>query len=278
MLKQRVITGIVLALIGIFLLFGTGPFFPFFLWVIFGVMGVEWVAMRQQRLGKSGEFIHVTPYQYDNFVRCCVVGAFIFLTALFFFLPGFSIKLGAIFWLFALVSLFFSQDSVRFLVLPWPYQIIGLVILTSAWIAAVRLHELSPWLLLYAIFVIAASDIAAYFVGRKWGKHFLAPEISPKKTWEGAFGGLIAGVVVSLIFMGFSRYFLHGFSISWLRWILSGVLLGVFGIVGDLFESRIKRLVNVKDSGKILPGHGGLWDRFDSHVAGFVVAAFVFLV
>jgi phosphatidate cytidylyltransferase len=157
-------------------------------------------------------------------------------------------------------------------------MLIGLGMISLTWAIAVHLQSVSPLLLLYGVLVISASDTGAYFVGKKWGRHFLAKTISPKKTWEGALGGLIVGLVVSIIFCLFSKGgLLHGNTVSSWRWIVSGVFLVIFGIVGDLFESRIKRLVDVKDSGRLLPGHGGLLDRFDSHLAGIVVMGFFFL-
>jgi phosphatidate cytidylyltransferase len=238
----------------------------------------EWVSMRKKILGKDGEFMLVNPSQYDLSALILAVFFFFMLSSVFFFLPEFSLKLGGVFWLLILLSLFFSAQSVRFLVSFWPYLFIGFGMIGSTWAIAVHLQAISPFLLLYGVLVISASDTGAYFVGRKWGKHFLAKTISPKKTWEGAFGGLILGLVVSGIFCFFSKeILLQGAVISSWRWIVSGVFLVIFGIVGDLFESRIKRLVDVKDSGRLLPGHGGLLDRFDSHLAGIIVTGFFFL-
>ncbi len=275
MLKNRVITSIYLSLLGIFLLFLSGPFFPFLLWLLFALMVLEWVSMRKQILGDEGELLRVNPYQYDNTVRVCCVIALVSFSSLFYLVPFFSIKVGGIFWLLALASLFCSSKSMQFLVGFWPYMFTGLIMFIAAWTAAVYLHTLSPWLLLDVILVIAASDSGAYFAGKKWGKSLLAKDISPHKTREGAWGGLAAGILVSLFFWIFSHLFPGLLRLSFLRAISSGFFIVVFGIVGDLFESRIKRLLNVKDSGKFLPGHGGLLDRFDSHLAGLVVAALI---
>jgi phosphatidate cytidylyltransferase len=104
-----------------------------------------------------------------------------------------------------------------------------------------------------------ASDALAYLVGSKLGRHRMAPKISPNKSWEGFWGGLVGSVAVWLI--------LFAWGINGLTWpfaILCGVLTGIAGVVGDLVESRIKRTAGVKDSGNFLPGHGGLLDRTDS--------------
>ena len=278
MLKKRVITSLALTLLGIFLLFFSGPTFPFCMWILFALMGVEWISMRRETLSKTGEFLPVSSFQYDGWAKFWGVLAFILLSGLFVMLPFLAIKLGVVFWLFALASLFFSTEIVRFMVRFWPFMLIGLCILFSAWTSVIHLEHFSPWVLLYVILVVAASDIGAYFVGKKWGRHFLAKDISPNKTWEGAVGGLIAGMLVSVIYLLLSQGPLKELSvISDFKWLFSGAVLVIAGIVGDLFESRMKRLVNVKDSGRLLPGHGGLLDRFDSHLAALVVAAFVFL-
>lgn len=106
------------------------------------------------------------------------------------------------------------------------------------------------------IFLIWANDTGAYFVGSKLGKHKLAEAVSPNKTWEGFFGGLVLSIVVGVIFANISGY-------DPLNWAFFGIAAGIFGTLGDLFESSLKRYTGVKDSGNIMPGHGGLLDRFD---------------
>ena len=118
-------------------------------------------------------------------------------------------------------------------------------------------------LLLLLILVISFSDVAAYFGGKSFGKSLLAPNISPKKTWEGSFFGVIGGGLVGAIF---GEHFL---SMFWLKGLLLSIVLSVIGQFSDLVESKIKRLCNVKDSGTILPGHGGVLDRID----GYLMAA-----
>lgn len=115
-----------------------------------------------------------------------------------------------------------------------------------------------------------ANDAAAYFVGSRFGVHKLAPRISPHKSWEGFFGGLLGSVVVWLL-VGL----LHVQGVGLLLAIIAGVLVGISAVVGDLFESRIKRGVGVKDSGDFMPGHGGMLDRSDSMLFGCAVAYFL---
>ena len=115
-------------------------------------------------------------------------------------------------------------------------------------------------LLFYLLFVISFSDIFAYFGGKRFGKSMLAPTISPKKTWEGSFFGVVGGGIVGAVFGEITM------SMFWLYGMLLAMVMAVIGQFGDLIESKIKRLCNVKDSGKILPGHGGILDRIDGHM------------
>ncbi|RYM07155.1 phosphatidate cytidylyltransferase [Sporolactobacillus sp. THM7-7] len=125
----------------------------------------------------------------------------------------------------------------------------------------VRLREESLALLLFVQVTIWATDSGAYFIGRKWGRHKLAPRVSPNKTREGFFGAIAAALLVAVFFQLAAGDPLFS---DW--WVLLFVTLvvSVAGQLGDLAESAIKRYFGVKDSGNILPGHGGLFDRFDS--------------
>ena len=120
------------------------------------------------------------------------------------------------------------------------------------------LQRLDPWLafLLYAI--VWLGDSAAFYVGSAIGRHKMAPRVSPNKSWEGAAAGLAAGVVATLVW----SWYHHG-AIDW-KLLLVATLTGIAAQLGDLFESLLKRAVNVKDSGALLPGHGGMFDRMDA--------------
>jgi len=124
------------------------------------------------------------------------------------------------------------------------------------------------WVFL-ALFTTFGSDTAAFFVGKALGRHHLAPSISPGKTWEGAIAGVLGAIIVSLIFTVFMP-------LSYGQAIFLGLLVSIFGQLGDLVESLFKRNMGVKDSGKLIPGHGGFLDRIDSVVfAGVVVYYYV---
>jgi phosphatidate cytidylyltransferase len=145
----------------------------------------------------------------------------------------------------------------------------GLIVLVPAWLALARLQA-SPGRLLAVLMIIWLADTAAYLSGRAWGRHRLAPAISPGKTWEGVAG---AAVAVAVYYFILSRV-----APEWGWWsgyggaiLFAGV--AVMSVVGDLFESAIKRQAGVKDSGTLLPGHGGVLDRIDSLTAALPMAA-----
>jgi len=116
----------------------------------------------------------------------------------------------------------------------------------------------SPDILLGFFFLIWANDTGAYLFGMSIGKHKLFPRVSPKKSWEGFFGGLVVTAIVAWII---SMFF---YDISLMHWMTIGFITAIMGVFGDLVESMFKRSLGVKDSGKFLPGHGGLLDRFDA--------------
>lgn len=129
------------------------------------------------------------------------------------------------------------------------------------------------WLLLAFFLTIWSFDTFAYLTGRAFGKHRLYEKISPKKSWEGAIGGLIFACVCTYVFYRTTHILTLG------QWIGFGVITSVIGTLGDLSESLLKRMLNVKDSGKILPGHGGLLDRFDSTIfAAPFILAYLFIL
>ena len=120
------------------------------------------------------------------------------------------------------------------------------------------------------------SDAGAYFIGSKFGKHKLAPSISPKKSVEGAFGGVAGGILGMLIY-GIILHFCKT-DVPWLNFIVMGILGSFFGLLGDLFLSYIKRECKIKDFGKFLPGHGGVLDRFDSVLFVVPVCYYLFKI
>lgn len=145
--------------------------------------------------------------------------------------------------------------------------LVGALVILPTWAAIVGLRDRSPWLLLGVMALVWIADIAAYYAGRRFGRHKLAPEISPGKSWEGVMG---AGFALILYAAAISAA-IHGLRIPGAL-ILAAALL-YFSILGDLFESWMKRLAGVKDSGTLLPGHGGVLDRIDAMSSALPVAA-----
>lgn len=139
----------------------------------------------------------------------------------------------------------------------------GLVVLVPPALALAHLRQIGPWFLLAIMAMVWVADIAAYFSGRAFGRHKLAPAISPGKTWEGAFGATIGVIAFGYAVLASSG----GSALAWPYYLFALPLLVGFAavsIIGDLFESLLKRQAGLKDSGTILPGHGGILDRIDS--------------
>lgn len=146
---------------------------------------------------------------------------------------------------------------------------VGFVLLIPAWLGLTTLHGVSPWWLMYLFLLVWGADTGAYFAGRAFGKNKLAPSVSPGKTLEGFFGGLALAMVVAMSVAVFrdleGRRFLAFMGLALLTTLAS--------VLGDLFESMVKRHAGIKDSGSIFPGHGGAMDRIDSLTAAAPVFA-----
>ena len=141
----------------------------------------------------------------------------------------------------------------------------GLVVIVPAGIA---MASLPRDLLLLFLGLVWTADTAAYFVGRAFGRHKLAPSISPGKTWEGVAGAAAGCVIYAIIWASFDRELrAHVQGVIWVPFLTGVLLLCALSVVGDLFESALKRQAGAKDSGNLLPGHGGVLDRIDSATA-----------
>ncbi|MBI5437823.1 MAG: phosphatidate cytidylyltransferase [Nitrosomonadales bacterium] len=152
----------------------------------------------------------------------------------------------------------------------------GWVVLIPTGLAMLDLRAASPWMLLFVMCLVWAADISAYFAGRKFGKHKLAPSISPGKTWEGVAGALLGVSVYVVLVLGFSPEFTYREALPILL-LASWWWVGL-AVIGDLFESAVKRQAGVKDSGALLPGHGGLLDRIDALTSTLPLAALALLL
>jgi phosphatidate cytidylyltransferase len=161
---------------------------------------------------------------------------------------------------------------------PSTCAVAGWIVAWPVWLALVVLRDTSPWLLLALAALVWVADIAAYFAGKRFGRRKLAPAVSPGKTWEGVYGA-IAGVVVYGLVLAWianahptpiTRYFDNGTAVVA---VMAMVVLTAVSVVGDLFESWMKRGAGLKDSSNLLPGHGGVLDRIDALTSTLPVAA-----
>lgn len=173
--------------------------------------------------------------------------------------------LGALWWLFALAwVLRYATGRAR---TDFPRLVelfVGIVVLVPAWVALLMLHgRFGPWWVVFLLMLIWVADTGAYFAGRRWGRTKLAPRLSPGKTREGVYGAL--GLV--LLYTSVAGALLGLRDLHLVLLVLLGLILVPLSVLGDLFESMIKRLAGLKDSGSILPGHGGVLDRIDSLTA-----------
>ncbi len=263
MLKARVITALILAgglLSALFLLPRLGM-----LLVFIGIVAIaawEWAGLL--KASASGRWL----YAMLTGLPCIALIAAGMPSAL---LTGaWLLALG--FWLVIVPLWFRGKWPLGNNVTGW---LIGWLLLVPSWAAMVILYQRSPWLLLAAMALVWVADIAAYFAGRNFGCHKLAPTISPGKTWEGAAGAAI-GVLIYGLAVGHGAGRLVQLDPGQLLLAAFGLLLlTAVSILGDLFESLAKRQAGVKDSSALLPGHGGVLDRIDSLTSTLPLAALV---
>lgn len=259
MLKQRVITAALLVpimLAGIFWLPLTG--FAVFIGAITLLGAWEWAAL-------SG--FSSTPGRAGFVLLCGFVlallgwqwgGVSLAVSRLLWLLPVVVVWLFALIW----VARYPTPGSWR---LPSIRLLTGLIVLAGAWWSLLQLKKMpngNSWILLMML-IVWAADIGAYFSGKRWGKRKLAVQVSPGKTREGVYGGLLLVAVVT----GLYSWWLSVPVLSAVMLVLLALLIAGVSVLGDLFESLLKRHVGLKDSGSLLPGHGGVLDRIDSVLA-----------
>jgi phosphatidate cytidylyltransferase len=154
----------------------------------------------------------------------------------------------------------------------------GWLVVWPTWFAFVALRDVGPWVLLAIAAIVWVADIAAYFIGRRFGRHKLAPDVSPGKTWEGVFGALVGVTVYGVVLACVARTTATPLSAIFapllgLPAIAAMLVLAVLSVVGDLLESWMKRAAGRKDSSLLLPGHGGVLDRIDALTSTLPIAA-----
>ncbi len=268
MLKQRIITGLVLALVFVgSILYGST------LWVSILFACVLFAATR--------ELLALTLKPREPFASIAAAGfALLFwwsLSAITLPMQYWQALAGLGAWVLIACGLPFYRHSGNWSVLLRVLALgIGLDLLWICVHGLVFLHALGDggWLLLYAMTLVWVADIGAYFSGRKFGRNKLAPAISPGKTREGLFGGLLLNLAWILGVYSISG----GWGLSLVWFVALGLACSLISVVGDLSVSILKREAGVKDSGKLLPGHGGALDRIDSILAAapvFVAGLFI---
>lgn len=260
MLKTRVITAIVL--LAVFLpvtLFA--PIGAFGALIAFVLVFAAWEWARLLKLGGAG------PVIYAVVAAVALVASTLLGTE---HQPPQSLfKAAAIFWVLAGPFVLVRKPALA--KGPWrPFLLLaGVVVFAACWHALVAARTIGVSFVLSLLLVVWLADIGAYFAGKAFGRHKLAPAISPGKTWEGAIGGWLAVLIVAS-----AAIVLHAFEptlysallerLGAVRTVVILTILVVFSVIGDLFESMLKRQAGVKDSSGLLPGHGGVLDRIDA--------------
>ncbi len=273
MLRQRIVTAVALAALLLGAVFGLSPaWFSLFVGAVI--------------LGAAREWAHLSGTRRPLALVYCTLLA-VLMAALFYYL-GFSrqfvdtaqlrplLLAGCIWWAVALLwvqgypssALLWGSIPVRLLM--------GVLVLMPPWLSLSWLAALAdgPWLIIVVIVIVAGADIGAYFSGRAFGRRGLAPRVSPAKTLEGLLGGLL----LVLLILATVLLFNPGQRVFWWQWGLVAVLTALAAVLGDLLESMVKRHRGVKDSGNLLPGHGGLLDRIDSLTAALPVFALLYML
>jgi phosphatidate cytidylyltransferase len=265
MLKQRIITALLLlplALGGFFLLQGVA--FALFIGLVICLAAWEWA----QLAGLATQPLRVA---YATVVAL--------LLGLLYLNPQLAVvvlALAMLWWLLALGLVVGYPHSAGYWSGAVPSLLIGLLVLLPAWQGLMLLKNwpLGNWLILAVMVLVWAADIGAYFAGRAFGRRKLAPRVSPGKSWEGVYGGMLASLMITLavgLYMEWSAF--------QLVLALSGAaLLVLVSVLGDLNESMFKRQAGVKDSSNLLPGHGGVLDRIDSLTAAVPLSAVLLAV
>jgi phosphatidate cytidylyltransferase len=258
MLKQRVVTALMLGVGIILAIF----FLPDLAWgaLISLVMLLavhEWCAL--VKIAKPGQvllmLLSVLPILYCAAVPRESIADLPFLL-------GALYLISASFWLLSVPTfLYFRIEPVGWY---WKYFAVVLMMLSTG-LAMLELRRADPLLMLAAVLLVCAADISAFFAGRRFGRRKLAPQISPGKTWEGVAGAVAGVVLFCLLVWSFSPA-VHA-ALGLLPTMLFALLSVALCVQGDLYESLLKREAGVKDSGSLLPGHGGVLDRIDAMLA-----------
>jgi phosphatidate cytidylyltransferase len=264
-MKQRIITALWGIPLLVVLILAGPPTFPFPLVVLLVAFAVFVGSLEFYRLARLADGQPLTAFG--------VVCALAFVASAHFDNGYFTAALLASSVLLPLLWLLIAPPREKVL-LRWYWTLLGILYvgwMLSHYVALRNMEEGIQWVFL-AVLCTFACDTGAYFGGRAWGKHQMAPVISPKKTWEGAASGFVATVAAAVALNAIFTALWQELPVTYLEVALLGAVIGVVSQIGDLCESQLKRKAGVKDSGSLLPGHGGVLDRMDSIVfVGVVV-------
>lgn len=280
-LKTRVITALLMLVVVLIATAWTTPFqFALFISAVLLVGVLEWTALMglktwPARLFYLGTFcaaLLLVGYLADIIPEALVLQRSVVLSV-----SG----AGVLFWLlaFSLVRHFPEQKS-RWEGVP-KTALMGFFTLLPTWIALIQLKYLEPqgYLVLTLVALVSIADIGAYFTGRAWGRAKLAPKLSPGKSWAGFWGGLASSFALALLLLYPLQLSVVNLDLfRMLAFLVIALIVAVFSVLGDLFESMLKRSQGLKDSGKALPGHGGVLDRIDSLTSAAPVFIFCLLI
>jgi phosphatidate cytidylyltransferase len=257
-LKYRILTAAVLIPIVVSAVFFLhSSWFAAFIFIFIAMGAWEWAAM-------SG---HVGKVERIGFITIFICIGIICFYLKETKLAAYMTALGILWWILAAcLILIYQKRSSKISYGKVPRSIMGFLVLLPAWISFYQLHMLNPGghqLVMFLLVLIWIADSAAYFSGKSWGKTKLCPQVSPGKTWEGAIGALITSVFFAMLYATVTKMQ----AIEIMIFLVVCALTVIASIFGDLIVSLIKREADIKDSGNLLPGHGGLMDRIDSLTA-----------
>jgi phosphatidate cytidylyltransferase len=270
MLKQRIITSIIL-LLGLIAITTQLSLFNFTLFVSLVLVIASWEWGGFIGLNESSE-----KWAYSTTIAVMVTGLYFILdisigdSSVNIVRASILLGLGLLFWILMVFVLSGYPKNKSAWNDESKIACMGMLTLVPSWVGLVVLKSLEEagLLVLALVILVAAVDIGAYFAGVNFGARKLAPNLSPKKTWEGVWGGFTLCAVISVVMLlAVNRYFLELTFTEMAILFLLAPLTTFFSVIGDLFESMLKRNQNIKDSGKLLPGHGGIMDRVDGLVA-----------
>ena len=269
-LRQRVVTALILLVALIALTLLTTPLtFAAAVAVIVGLAAWEWSALA--RIGGVASRLLYTLTVFISLLGAAALCGFWSGAGDFVFFRVVLILCAGVLWWCVAAFLLASYPGNS---ADWDHRatigLMGLLALVPTWTGLVALKVILPsgYLVLGVVITVAAVDVGAYFAGRFLGNRPLAPSLSPKKTWEGVWGGFAACCAVSAVLVWAAQRYLLELSLAQISvLLLSCITTTLFAVVGDLVESMLKRNLDLKDSGSILPGHGGVLDRVDGLLA-----------